>query len=273
MAVSEGITIVFIGFTVIFASLALAIQVAIILWRKFHPRSFETVTFCALCWIPPIVAFMTSSWWFIIFLSIFFSISMLALFKAHQRPLLSSTPGVIFNWFYLVHNCSFLLWMIGSVTFVIGFFIGVSWLMNSGTLCTLNGVYFGLVGDDIAMHITDNLFLKSSVYHQDNVLPKYFDDPFCCSLCLGERVFCSVFRNCQKLLTTKAAKTAPVENKTVFIASRVLNERLFGCERNAIFVIGNKVLLKMNIFGKLFSSKLIELGLTRKNHLTFKDKT
>ena len=183
MAVSEGITIVFIGFTVIFASLALAIQVAIILWRKFHPRSFETVTFCALCWIPPIVAFMTSSWWFIIFLSIFFSISMLALFKAHQRPLLSSTPGVIFNWFYLVHNCSFLLWMIGSVTFVIGFFIGVSWLMNSGTLCTLNGVYFGLVGDDIAMHITDNLFLKSSVYHQDNVLPKYFDDPFRCSLC------------------------------------------------------------------------------------------
>jgi RING finger protein 121 len=183
MAVSEGITIVFIVFAVIFASLALAIQVAIILWRKFHPRSFETVTFCALCWIPPIVAFMTSSWWFIIFWSIFFSISMLALFKAHQRPLLSSTPGVIFNWFYLVHNCSFLLWMIGSMTFVIGFFIGVSWLMNSGTLCTLNGVYFGLVGDDIAMHITDNLFLKSSVYHQDNALPKYFDDPFRCSLC------------------------------------------------------------------------------------------
>ena len=85
--------------------------------------------------------------------------------------------------------------------------------------------------------------------------------------------FCSVFRNCQKLLTTKAAKTAPVENKTVFIASRVLNKRLFGCERNSIFVTGNKVLLKMNSFAKLFSTKLIELVLTRKNHLTFKDKT
>lgn len=191
MAVSEGM-IVLLVFAIIFVSLALAIQVAMILWLKYHPRSFEIVTFCALCWIPPIVAFMTSSWWFIIFWSIFFSISMMALLKAHQRPLLTSTPGLIFNWFYLVHNCSFLLWMTGSMTFLIGFFIGVSWLMNSGTLYTLYGVYFGLVGSDIAMHITDNLFLKPD---EHQVLPKFFTDPFHCSLCgyfVGKENRCSI---------------------------------------------------------------------------------
>ncbi|XP_046450381.1 RING finger protein 121-like [Daphnia pulex] len=183
MAVSEANMVVLLVFTVIFVSFALAIQVAMILWRKCHPRSFDIATFCALSCKPPVFAYMTSSWWFIIFWAIFFSISTVAFLKALQRPLLSSTPGLIFIWFYLVHNCSFLLWMVGSMAFLIGFFTGVSWLTNFGILCTLYAVYFGLVGGDFAMLITDNLFLKPGVNHTGQILPIFFADPLNCSLC------------------------------------------------------------------------------------------
>ena len=178
MAVSESVFVLFI-FVVIFVSLTLAIQVAMILWRKCHPRSFEIAIFCALCWIPPIFAFMTSFWWFLVFWCIFFAISTLTLLKAHQRPMLPSTPGLIFNWFYLVHNCSFLICIIGSMTFLIGFSIGVSQMINFGTLCTLYGIYFGLVGNDFARHINDNLFFKPEWHHLDRHMPYFHTDRHC----------------------------------------------------------------------------------------------
>jgi len=182
MVVSEGMVVLLV-FIVIFVSLALAIQVAMILWRKGHRRSFDITTFGALCLIPPIFAYVTSSWWFIIFWTIFFSISTVAFLKALQRPLISSTPGQIFIWLYLVHNGSFLLWIIGFKTFLIGSLFSVSWLVNLGTSCTLYAIYFGLVGGDFAMHITDNLFLKLGVNHLDQLLPTFSGDPLHCLLC------------------------------------------------------------------------------------------
>jgi hypothetical protein len=73
--------------------------------------------------------------------------------------------------------------MVGSMAFLIGFLTGVSWLANFGILCTLYAVYFGLVGGDFAMLITDNLFLKPGVNHTGQILPIFFADPLNCSLC------------------------------------------------------------------------------------------
>ncbi|KZS16992.1 RING finger protein 121 [Daphnia magna] len=196
---SEGM-FVLLTFSLIFVSTALVVQIGIILWRKSHPRSFDVATFCALCLIPSITAFILSFWWFLILWGIFFSISIMAYLKARfEKPLLPSTPGLIFRWFYFVHYCSFVFSFCGSLAYTLGLYVGSNyWLIDLSARVLLYGVYFGLVGRDFAMHITDNLFVRPTYPTERSLLPYHNADLFCCSLCgyyMSKETKCSL--SCQ----------------------------------------------------------------------------
>ncbi|KAI9563814.1 RING finger protein 121 [Daphnia sinensis] len=196
--ISEGMFVLLI-FALIFVSAALSIQVGIILWRKSHPRSFEIATFCALCVIPSITAFKLSLWWFHILWGIFFFISIIAYFKARfEKPLLPSTPGLIFCWFHFVHYSSFLFSFCGSMAFFFGFVGSNHWLTDVGAHVSFCGICFGLVGRDFAMHITDNLFVRPTSSTGRSLLPCHNGHLLCCSLCgyyMSEETKCSL--SCQ----------------------------------------------------------------------------
>ena len=163
-------TALFFVFAAIFVSLLILVQFVMRVWRGMSPHSFKVTTTYAICLVPLALAYFFSWKWFLFWWIIFAAVSTIAYLKAKEKPINRSTPGRIYKWFILVHNVTFLITSIGFATYWIGLlgciFAGsaCAWLVDMGTMLFFYGVYFGLVGRDVAMHITETIALGPGFY-------------------------------------------------------------------------------------------------------------
>ena len=116
-------------------------------------------------WIIPIVICIRGYWWrFVFFWLLFSTISSLVLRKALQKPLHGSTPRLVYKWFYFLHQISCGLGIVGY-TIIMATFMGINLIfgavpgkwMDCGVLLLFYGLYYGVLGRDLAEIAADTM--------------------------------------------------------------------------------------------------------------------
>lgn len=86
----------------ILVSTAIIGEIILISWKNYHFKSYQLTTLIAM-WIIPIIMCIRNAWWRFIFIWLVFScITGLIVRKAIQHPIQSTTPRLVYKWFYFV---------------------------------------------------------------------------------------------------------------------------------------------------------------------------
>lgn len=140
-----------------------ASQFVILWWKKKHYRSYQAVSFTGL-WLIPLASALKLGWWRFIFFWVLYSIFngwseyrvdwyavlsirgidqiiQLVIHKSTRKPLEAMTPRLVYKWFTVVYNCSFVVGMAGYCIVMLTFF-GIASLFVSGDAAMQVGILF-----------------------------------------------------------------------------------------------------------------------------------
>ncbi|XP_049791887.1 RING finger protein 121 [Schistocerca nitens] len=161
-------------------------QVALVEWKKRHFRSYQFITLLAL-WIIPQVMSLQNRWWRFIFLWLLFScITGFIVRKAMQKPILGTTPRLVYKWFYFLYKLSYALGIIGYAIMMATFF-GLNMVfevkphvwMDVGLIFVFYGLYYGVLGRDIAEICADKMASHIGYYRADGIPTRHLERGVC----------------------------------------------------------------------------------------------
>ncbi|GAQ85804.1 Zinc finger RING-type domain containing protein [Klebsormidium nitens] len=142
-------------------------QVLLVQWRKKHKRSYNAVTTLGLWLFPAIFSVHVQYWRMLAIWTAFSFVSGYVASRSARRPLSRSTPRLVYTWFLSVHRTCFLVGVVGYGLLLSDSFaqpdpeaprLGLGPL---GTVLMFYGLYFGVLGRDLADVCTD--FMASRV--------------------------------------------------------------------------------------------------------------
>lgn len=161
-------------------------QVALVEWKKRHYRSYQQVTLLAM-WIIPFLMSCINHWWRFNFVWLLSScITGLVVRKAVQKPIQRRTPRLVYKWFYFIYIISYLFLTIGYVI-VLATFFGLNLVfdvkpqlwMDYGILFSFYGLYFGVLGRDIAEICADTMASHIGYYTPGSIPTKTLEHGVC----------------------------------------------------------------------------------------------
>ncbi|XP_035734029.1 RING finger protein 121-like isoform X1 [Vespa mandarinia] len=164
-------------------------QVILIEWKKRHFKSYQLITLIVM-WIIPFGMSLNNHWWRFIFLWLVSScITGLVVRKAIQKPIQGTTPRLVYKWFYFIYKLSYVLGIIGYII-VLATFFGLNlafnvkpqiW-MDCGILFLFYGLYFGVLGRDVAEICADKMASHIG-YYAPGSMPTRTLEPGVCAVC------------------------------------------------------------------------------------------
>ncbi|GBL96764.1 RING finger protein 121 [Araneus ventricosus] len=162
-------------------------QILLVEWKKRFPVSYQRVSLFAM-WIIPLIISINHSWTrFIIFWVLFTILTALVVSQALKTPMAGTTPRLVYKWFYLIYMISYALGVIGYL-FVFLTLLGVNLLfqslpqpwMDCGIMCLFYGLYYGVLGRDVADIITDKMAAKIGYYTESGIPNRQLEPNICC---------------------------------------------------------------------------------------------
>ncbi|XP_065833215.1 E3 ubiquitin ligase RNF121-like [Oscarella lobularis] len=190
--------------TIIFFMIMIIVQIVLVLWKNKHPKSYHSVTLVGL-WLIPFIFVVNLGWWRMTSAWTLFSIATLyIIFRATRNPMTATTPRLVYRWFLFVYKLCYALVLIGYL-FIMTLLIGGGHLahvapdslMELGTTVIFYGLYFGVLGRDIAEVCTELIAVKIG-YVSASGLPVKSALIDVCAIC-GQEMNTTEGEKCYKL--------------------------------------------------------------------------
>ncbi|CDH60221.1 ring finger protein 121 [Lichtheimia corymbifera JMRC:FSU:9682] len=162
-----------------------ASQFVILWWKKKHYKSYQAVSLTGLYIFPALFALYDGWHRFLIVWIIYSCLNGFIIYKASRKPLEAMTPRMVYKWYTVVYNTSFVVGVIGYIIIMLVFFgLGVLFsaeadLMQAGILCLSYGLYFGVLGRDFVEICTDRMASTIGYYSEKGLPQKQLSDNIC----------------------------------------------------------------------------------------------
>ncbi|XP_075410168.1 E3 ubiquitin ligase RNF121-like isoform X2 [Tenrec ecaudatus] len=146
---------------ILIATLVVA-QLLLVQWKQRHPRSYNMVTLFQM-WIVPLYFTVKLHWWrFLGVWSLFSAITAFTTFRATRKPLIQTTPRLVYKWFLLIYKISYATGIVGYMAVMFTLF-GLNLLfkikpkdaMDFGISLLFYGLYYGVLERDFAEMCAD----------------------------------------------------------------------------------------------------------------------
>lgn len=168
-------------------------QILLVQWKRLFPKSYHAVTLFGM-WIIPIV-FAVKFWW-LRFMSIWIIFSLITLvifYFATMTKIHPRTPRLVYRWFLIIYQLSYSVGLIGYIIIMLTLFgfnvlilVKPQTAMDAGFLCLFYGLYYGVVGRDLAELCTDKMASQIG-YYTETGLPSRKLESNICAVC-GQEV-------------------------------------------------------------------------------------
>ncbi|KAI7899245.1 ring finger protein 175-like protein [Cokeromyces recurvatus] len=162
-----------------------ASQFLILWWKKKHYKSYQTVSLAGLYFFPVLFGLYAGWSRFLIFWTLFSLLNGFVIYKATRQPLEAMTPRMVYKWYTVVYNVSFVIGLIGYCVILFVFF-GLSELfgigpgfIQVGVLLLSYGLYFGVLGRDFVEICQDRMAATIGYYSKDGLPNKYLGEGIC----------------------------------------------------------------------------------------------
>ncbi|KAG1048034.1 hypothetical protein G6F46_010858 [Rhizopus delemar] len=162
-----------------------ASQFLILYWKKKHYKSYQAISLGGLYFFPVIFGIYGGWYRFLITWILFSLLNGYVIYKASRQPLEAMTPRLVYKWYTVVYNASFVIGLVGYII-ILGVFFGFAALfsagpsvMQVGLLMLCYGLYFGVLGRDFVEICTDRMAATIGYYSKDGLPNKYLGEGIC----------------------------------------------------------------------------------------------
>ncbi|KAG0229912.1 hypothetical protein BGW41_002842 [Actinomortierella wolfii] len=159
----------------------ISFQFVLLLWKKHHYRSYQSVTTIGLWLLPFAFAVHAHSKQFTGFWVLFSVLNSWIIYKSTRKPLNHMTPKIVYKWFWLVYQASYITGIIG---YFMLFFVFMGFGQPSqdgeakglaywGVVLLSYGVYYGILGRDFVEFCTESMASTLGYYTKEGFPRKH----------------------------------------------------------------------------------------------------
>ncbi|SAM02094.1 hypothetical protein [Absidia glauca] len=160
-------------------------QFLILYWKKKHYSSYQVISLTGLYLFPALFALYDGWPRFLTIWTVFSLVNGFVIHKASRKPLESMTPRMVYKWYTVLYNASFVVGLIGYCMMVFVFFgfaaiFGAGpGLMEAGILFLSYGLYFGVLGRDFVEICSDRMASTIGYYSKEGLPQKHLQGDIC----------------------------------------------------------------------------------------------
>ncbi|ETE57965.1 RING finger protein [Ophiophagus hannah] len=149
-------------------------------------------------WVVPLYFTVKLHWWRFLGIWVFFSaITAFVTFRATRKPLVQTTPRLVYKWFLLIYKISYATGIVGYMAVMFTLF-GLNLLfrikpedgMDFGISLLFYGLYYGVLERDFAEMCADYMASTIGFYSASGMPTKHLSDSVC-AVC-GQQIFVDV---------------------------------------------------------------------------------
>ncbi|KAI8923819.1 hypothetical protein BC831DRAFT_469002 [Entophlyctis helioformis] len=164
-------------------------QIGIMLWKKYHVRSYNVATLLGLWIVPMLMGLNAGNYRYVIFWFVFSAVNTYIVTLALESPMKSTTPKLVYRWYSWVTHVSYLVGIAGGVVMFLAMFhipgiFGVSLegeagVFEFGIIVLFYGLYFGTLGRDFVDRLADRMAMAMGYYSRTGFPRKHLRDHMC----------------------------------------------------------------------------------------------
>ncbi|KAI9097031.1 hypothetical protein DFS34DRAFT_622239 [Phlyctochytrium arcticum] len=164
-------------------------QLGILVWKKYHMKSFQWATLLGLWLVPPIMGLQAGNWRYIGVWGLFSLMNGWIVRLTMTVPMQSRTPRLVYRWYTRVYHLSYAVGMVGYVIVLIAFFhvplvVGITTdtevkIFENGVILLFYGLYFGTLSRDFVDRLSDRMALSIGYYSRTGFPQKHLRSNMC----------------------------------------------------------------------------------------------